>query len=255
MTDRSLLDLLAPLRAHPDRTALLFDFDGTLSPIVAEPADARPADGVIDVLARLAGSYRTVGIVSGRPVAFLAEYLPDTLALSGLYGLEWRRDGAVHVRPGVDRWRATVAEAVADAEASAIDGLFVESKGLSVTLHFRRRPRSAAAVTRLAGDLAARTGLEARPAKMSIELHPPVATDKGLAVRELAAGSGALLYAGDDLGDLPAFAALTELRAEGLDTVGVAVATAELPDSVRAAADAWVDGPGGLLGLLHALLP
>jgi trehalose 6-phosphate phosphatase len=102
--------------------------------------------------------------------------------------------------------------------------------------------------------LAADTGLVARPAKMSVELHPPVDADKGMVVRELANGATGALYAGDDLGDLPAFAALRALRGEGLVTLAVAVNSPELPAGVRAAAELVVDGPDGVLGLLDGLL-
>ncbi|QXC63519.1 trehalose-phosphatase [Aquihabitans sp. G128] len=247
--------LLAPLVADPGGTVLLFDFDGTLSPIVERPDDARPVEGAVDVLTALAGRYRTVGAVSGRPVAFLASQLPGPVVLSGLYGLESQVDGVARARVGTEPWRPVVADAVARAQAADIEGVLVEPKGFSVTLHFRARPKAAAAVTRLAAELADATGLVARPAKMSIELHPPVESDKGLAVRELAEGARGVLYAGDDLGDLPAFAALTDLRAEGVATVSVAVETPELPPEVRAVADLVVPGPAGVVELLRTLLP
>ena len=233
----------------------MFDFDGTLSPIVDVPSAARPAPGVVDLLGQLVGHYSVVAAVSGRPVGFLADHLPPSITLSGLYGLESRVDGVVQVRPGVEQWRTVVADAAKQAEQAAIDGVLVEQKGLSVTLHFRNRPRAAAAVTRLAADLAAATGLEPRPAKMSIELHPPVAADKGVVVLELALGARAVLYVGDDLGDLPAFAALGSLRADGVATVGIAVETPELPTEVRSVADGLVAGPLGVTDLLRALLP
>ncbi|CAN5537492.1 trehalose-phosphatase [soil metagenome] len=232
---------------------LLFDFDGTLSPIVESPADARPVAGAVGLLEQLADRYRTVGAVSGRPVGFLASQLPSSLVLSGLYGLESMVDGTAEARTGVEHWRPIVADAVARAQAADVEGVVVEPKGFSVTIHFRTNPRSAAAVTRLAAEIAAATGLEARPAKMSIELHPPVESDKGLVVRELTDGARSVLYVGDDLGDLPAFAALADLRAEGLATVAVAVETPELPDEVRGAVDALVDGPTGVVELLRLL--
>lgn len=254
MTVPSLAGALAPLVADPSGTVLLFDFDGTLAPIVASPAAARPAPGVVDLLDRLAERYRLVGTVSGRPVEFLAAHLPRSLVLSGLYGLESVVHGVHRVRPGVEQWRAPIRDVADRAEAAGVEGLLVERKGLSVTLHFRSRPRAGAAVTRLAAELAELSGLEARPAKMSAELHPPVRSDKGLVVHELADGARGVVYVGDDVGDLPAFAALAELRAVGVTTVGVAVETPELPDAVRVAADLQVDGPVGVVGLLRVLL-
>ena len=58
---------LLPLTERPERAALFCDFDGTLAPIVADPADARPLPGATDVLGVLAGRYRLVAVVSGRP--------------------------------------------------------------------------------------------------------------------------------------------------------------------------------------------
>ena len=66
-------------------------------------------------------------------------------------------------------------------------------------------------------------------------------------------GAGAVLFAGDDAGDLPAFAALEDLRSGGTTTLGVAVLGAETPAAVRRAADVTVEGPAGLAELLTAL--
>ncbi|MCU1372602.1 MAG: trehalose-phosphatase, partial [Ilumatobacteraceae bacterium] len=141
----SLTDAVAPLRADPAATVLLFDFDGTLSPVVDDPAAARLLPGVADRLGRLAGSYRTVGAVSGRPVGFLAAHLPPSVVLSGLYGLESMVDGKVVDHPEAERWRPVVAAAIRAAEAATAPGrpahgVLVEAKGLSITLHTRRRP-------------------------------------------------------------------------------------------------------------------
>jgi hypothetical protein len=140
-----LHEALAPVRADPGRSVLLFDFDGTLSPVVDDPAAAVARPGVAERLDRLAASYRLVGAVSGRPVAFLANVLPPSLALSGLYGLESRLDGKVAGHPEADRWRPVVTDAVATLAAAtapgeAAHGVVVEAKGLSITLHVRTRP-------------------------------------------------------------------------------------------------------------------
>jgi trehalose 6-phosphate phosphatase len=82
-----------------------------------------------------------------------------------------------------------------------------------------------------------------------------VPSDKGDAVRKLVASSGArsVVVAGDDLGDLAAFAAAAELVAEGGDALRVAVASAEAPERLLADADLVVDGPPGLREFLERL--
>jgi trehalose 6-phosphate phosphatase len=60
------------------------------------------------------------------------------------------------------------------------------------------------------------------------------------------------MFCGDDLGDLPAFAAVRELRAGGIPGCAVASASPESPQ-VAAAADLVVEGPAGVVALLAAL--
>jgi trehalose 6-phosphate phosphatase len=133
--------------------------------------------------------------------------------------------------------------------------MVVEPKGLSLTLHYRAHPEAGPAVAEWARQQSARSGLVARPAKMSVELHPPIDTDKGTALEQLIEGLSAVLYAGDDRGDLPAFDALDRLAARGVDTVRVAVASAEVPPELVDRADVVVDDPVALVELLHTLVP
>ena len=84
----------------PERTALLVDFDGSLAPIVDRPERRGPLPACADVLGRLAAGLGRVGIVSGRPVEFLARHLPVAgLVLVGLYGMEQSIDGDYVGRP------------------------------------------------------------------------------------------------------------------------------------------------------------
>lgn len=246
-------ELLAPLRADPASAAVLCDFDGTLSPIVDDPASARPVDGAVDALADLARRYRTVAVVSGRPVSFLRSLLPASVELVGLYGLEWLRDGELVDHPQAAPWRAVVDAAARAAVDELPDGVLVEPKGVSLTLHYRTAPHLGPEVDAWSAHRAAADGLEVRPAKMSVELHPPVAVDKGTTVRSLAAGARAACFLGDDVGDLPAFHALRDLRAGGMATAGIAVRTADVAPSVLAAADAVVDGQAAAVDILRSL--
>ena len=244
---------LTPFRSEPAASAVVVDFDGTLAPIVNDPAAARPIEGSTEVLARLVGRYGLVALVSGRPVEFLRPQVPEGVVLAGLYGLEVVRDGQRLDHPGAGAWR----EVVTDVARSSIDrgpaGMEVESKGLSLTLHYRNHPEIADEVREWARRQAARSGLEARPAKMSVELHPPIPADKGTALEALVDDLDNVLYIGDDLGDLPAFDALDRLAREGVTVLRVAVAGDEAPDELVARADLLVDGPPGVLDVLRRL--
>ena len=101
--------------------------------------------------------------------------------------------------------------------------MVVEAKGLSLTLHYRTDPGLASQVEALAREVAGASGLVVRVAKMSVELQPPVAADKGKFVRSLAAHLRSVCYLGDDVGDLTAFSALDDLASLGVTAVRVAV--------------------------------
>ena len=247
------MDPLAAFIERPAESAVVLDFDGTLSPIVDIAAEARPVEGAVEVLDHLTQRLGLVAVMSGRPVDFLLPLLPPSVVLSGLYGLEVVRDGVRSDLPGAGAWREVVADVARISADRGPDGMVVEPKGLSLTLHYRTRPDVAPAVKAWAEAQAARSGLMARPAKMSVELHPPIAADKGTALEALTAGLSAVGYAGDDRGDLPAFDALDRLAAAGIHTLRVAVASPEAPPELVARADLLVEDPVGVLDLLRRL--
>ena len=123
-------------------------------------------------------------------------------------------------------------------------------------MHTRGTADPAGALAGLAdplAGLAAATGLICEPGRLVIELRPP-GTDKGAALTALAAErkSGAIMFAGDDLGDLAAFAAVRALRAAGHPGLTVCSASGEVTE-LSAEADLVVAGPGGVVALLGAL--
>jgi trehalose 6-phosphate phosphatase len=206
------------------------------------------------VLARLAARYGLVGVVSGRPVSYLVDRLAgvgDRVWLSGLYGLEGTDGGRPVEVPGVAWWRPVVAEVVARSRERFGD--LVEDKRLSLTLHMRTAPELEDEIRAWAAAEAVRSGLVERPAKASVELHPPVPTDKGTVVEAAAGGMQAAAYFGDDMGDLPAFDGLDRLVATGVEAVRVAVRTEEAPPELLRRADLVVDGPEGALAVFEEL--
>lgn len=244
------------LRRQPSSTVVASDFDGTLSAIVDDPLAARPVFGAVEALTGLAEHYAATVVISGRPVSFLQRWLPAEVQLLGLYGLEAIVDGVRQVHPAAAAWQAAIDDVATVGERGAPPGVMVEHKGLSLTFHFRTTPDQAPEAMAFAEAQAARTGLALRPARMSVELHPPVAVDKGSTLRQVVADAGATAacFIGDDAGDLPAFTALDELADAGLTTVRVAVASTEAPPALLARADVVVDGPVAVVDLLESLL-
>lgn len=284
----------APFLEDPQRAAIVTDFDGTLAPIVDDPSESRPLPGAVDVLHRLSHRYARVGVVSGRPAAFIAEHLRadagesdesgqreesgqceesgdcNGVVVSGLYGLEkaqvsrtripgtqnpGAQGGEVTPHPDAEGWRQVVDDVVAAAEENAPDGVVVEDKGLSVTIHYRGAQEHEGWVKEWAEERARATGLSAHPARMSYELRLPIESDKGSALTELVSGLSIACFAGDDSGDLPAFEALDRLaRDEGMTVLKVAVRSDESPPELLERADVEVDGPEGMVELFKGLL-
>jgi trehalose 6-phosphate phosphatase len=247
---------LQPLAADAPTAGFFLDFDGSLAPIVDDPAAARPHPAARAALARLVPLIGRSAVVSGRPVGFLVSALGiDGLDYVGAYGLERIVGGAVVVDSRVEPWVDVIARAGDDAE-SALPGLLVERKGrVAVTLHWRTDPSRGPEAIAWAEAAAERLGLDVPlHGRMAVELRPPVAVDKGTTVAELASGTTVAGFAGDDAGDVPAFAALRRLATDGAlrHAVTIGVASREAPPAVLDA-DVLVDGPQGLADLLDDL--
>ena len=94
------------------------------------------------------------------------------------------------------------------------------------------------------------------PTRSAIELRPPVSIDKADAVRTIVDDYDVGAFAGDDTGDLPAFAALDELVRENAlrEAVKIGVASSEAPPELVGATDVLVDGPAGLVAYLRRVV-
>jgi len=252
----TLPDVLLPFVRDASRAALLLDFDGSIAPIVDDPASATPLPAMVDALRVLTSELALVAVVSGRTVEFLAAALPvGGITLVGLYGLERRQSGITTVDARAEPWIAPIA-AAADAAEAALPGLLVERKGnLCVTIHFRTAPERGDDAREVAAELARRYGIDApHRGRMAVELRPPVPVDKGTVVEELTNGATVAAFAGDDAGDVPAFATLVDLVRAGRLAHGVriGVASSEAPAEILAA-DVVVDGPPALADLFREL--
>ena len=127
-----------------------------------------------------------------------------------------------------------------------------------MAVHYRQAEDVARARELLAPPLAAladETGYDLLEGKMVFELAPAGESRKGGAVERLVREGdlSAVLYAGDDLPDLEAFAALDELAQDGLRAVKIAVAGPEAPGALVSAADIVVESPAELVELLRGM--
>ncbi|MEU9618334.1 trehalose-phosphatase [Streptomyces sp. NPDC048155] len=262
-------EALDAILARPDRAVVALDFDGTLADIVPDPEQARAHPGAVDALVALAPKVASIAVITGRPAGVAVRHGGfagvrglDHLVVLGHYGAErWDavtgtvRTPAPH--PGTAAVRAEL-PGVLDRFGSW-HGTWIEEKGQALAVHTRRAADPQAAFEALReplGELAARHGLIVEPGRLVLELRPP-GMDKGVAlaryVRETDAES--VLYAGDDLGDLAAYAAVEKLRTEGPDGIPgllVCSGSAEVPELAERA-DLLLDGPGAVVAFLAAL--
>ena len=252
---------LTALVADPARSLIALDFDGTLAPIVGDPEQARALPAAVTAIRELTLLVGTVAVLTGRPALKAVDYaslrqVPGVVVL-GHYGRQRWSDGRLDTPPppeGLAVAKERLPSVLAAAQAPA--GTWIEDKGEAVAVHTRRAADPAAALEQLReplARLAADTGLRAEPGRLVVELRPD-GSDKGAALTALVAEGtrSAVLYCGDDVGDLPAFAAIRRLRAEGLPGVAVCSGSAEVTD-IAAECDLVVDGPEGVAGLLSDL--
>lgn len=246
------------------------DFDGVLSPIVDDPAQAHIHDDAPDVLVALAEVVRAVAVITGRPArqalalggldevgAAIAEHGKE-LFLFGQYGNERWSSGnrrVISPRPphGLSTFQRELPALLRRAEAAEA---YVEEKGLAVAVHTRRLSDARGAFDRLLEpmrELAEAHGLAVEPGRNVIEVRSP-GMHKGHAVRVLVREqeAGGFLFAGDDLGDMEAFEAVAGLRDSGMPTLLVCSASDE-QSALIALADVVVPGPDGVLDLLRRL--
>ncbi|MEP9382604.1 trehalose-phosphatase [Nocardioides sp. KR10-350] len=260
----------AAFAAAASDAVVALDFDGTLSPIVDDPAKAHIHPDAGEVLAALAEKVKAIAVVTGRPARQVLdlgglEEVGDALAahgkelhVFGQYGNErWSSSQRVIHGPRPPAGLATFElELPSVLRRAGAGDAYVEDKGLAVAVHTRRLPDPDAAFERLLPllrPLAEQHDLVLEPGKQVIEVRSG-GMDKGLAVDRLVDDlkAGAVMFAGDDLGDVEAFESVTAWGKNGLPTLLVCSASSE-ESALVPLSDVVVHGPDGVLDLMRQL--
>ncbi|MCW2631850.1 MAG: acetyltransferase, partial [Pseudonocardia sp.] len=264
---------LSPALAAPDGTAILLDFDGTTAHHVADPKilrlveklqAARTIPGVTELLARMAGIYRTVAYSSGRPAAFL----DNAVAVPGIdyYGSHGRNRklgaGQIEVDERVAPYEAALQALIKTYDKSALRVLGVASEPQAGNWAIAWDPDSLVAVAAVreikAAAEAAGLRIGGNPQFPVVDITAPVDTTKGDAVARVAAQEGVqvVVVAGDDKTDLNMFDAVDQALRDGAIRTGVKIAVRDpekTPQELLDRATLVVDGPEGLRDVLAIL--
>ncbi len=255
--------MVDPVAADPAGTLLALDFDGTLAHVVDDPTTAFAHAHAVDALARLGPLIGQIAIITGRPVRQALELggFADhgglaSLIILGQYGAErWDASTGVTQEPEPPAAVRLLAERLpAWLAERGVDHVRVEDKGLAVAVHTRGLEHGL--LDDIAGplaELAAEHGLSVEPGRQVVELRSH-GTDKGVVLERLVEEVAArhVVFAGDDLGDLPAFDAVDRLRARGLTGLLICSASDE-QDVLVARSDLVLDGPDAVAVWLEGL--
>lgn len=253
--------LLAPLLTA-DRLGIITDFDGTLSEIVTDPAAATIAPASKAALAALVPRLALLAVVSGRGALAIHRMTGIEAAVYvGNHGMERWVDGAVVTPPEVATYRPKLEGVLASLAPHMEGGMYIEDKGATASVHYRRTDDPAATAARLRPVLEHITKLHdiaLHSGKMVYELRPPIRRDKGTAFRALVDEFAltAAVFLGDDVTDAAALQAAAALRAAGsVYAVGVGVRHPDdTPQAVLDHSDVFADGVGDVSAFFGWLL-
>jgi len=218
-------DKIARRIKSADHVFLLSDYDGTLTPIVDKPEFAALSQETKKLLRKLAKSRRyTVGVISGRALADLKSKVDlEGIIYAGNHGLEIEGFGSSFLEPIAEEMRPflKMLNQALLATLRGIKGVFVEDKGLTLSVHYRMVDRDEeekvrGAFERIIDPLHVTGRIRVTRGKKVYEIRPPVDWDKGKAIawlmakcREVRGRGGALpIYLGDDLTDEDGFKAI-----------------------------------------------
>ncbi len=213
----ALADGALETRLAGRRPAVFLDYDGTLTPIVEDPADATLSAETRAVIEDLRDRV-PVAVVSGRDLDDVAAMVGiDGIWYAGSHGFDLRApDGSRHEKGRAFLDSLDAAEAGLTDTLAAVEGARLERKRFALAVHYRQVADDDvdAVETAVRQEVAGHEDLRLTGGKKIFELRPDVDWDKGRALEFLAEVLGldpdttAPIYVGDDVTDEDGFAAL-----------------------------------------------
>ncbi len=209
----TVLPLLRDARDY----GFFFDFDGTLTELADTPQAVIVEDRTrraLETLFEISGG--AVAIVTGREIDAIDSFLhPLKLPVAGVHGFERRNGGGTISAPSSDECGGRAIEKILRSFAAHNPGLLLEKKRGALALHYRLRPELESLCLALVEDIAVRLPEAVLTrGKMVIETRLHRAT-KGTAIcdflKEQPFSGRVPLFAGDDVTDEDAFAAVNAL--------------------------------------------
>jgi len=251
----TLTDHVAQLASGPGPLLIATDLDGTLTPIVPRPSDARVAPATIAMLERLATVAR-LAIVTGRDLNTARRMIPtDSVVIIGSHGLESTIDGALS--PEVDRHALTAALELVEARVTDLLPhvmMHIERKAVSTAFHYRQAPELEVALRLALRDLP--PTLRLREGRMVLEVLPNAEAGKDRALRALVRHfrPKSVLAIGDDVTDVAMLREAGSLRAQGTRVLRIGVTSgSETPAGLTDEADIILTSSPEVVSTLESL--
>lgn len=244
---------------------LVFDIDGTLSPIAPTPDAARLYPGIATLLTK-AQAHAYVAIMTGRAVDDGAAMVNiEGLTYIGTHGLEWSEglpathgvqiasDALPYVEPG------KLLLDLAEQHFSLNEGVLVQRKRVGGSLHYRLAPdpeHTREQIFALLEEPARRLQMRLGEGKRVIEILAPLAINKGLALRSYVEKHAlrGVVFAGDDRTDLNAIVEIARLRQEGHPAFSIVVQHHDTLPELLSQADYIVHEVAGMAQLLAEIV-